>query len=142
MPQRPESRVVLATGTTATSLRQPHEIDAELSEVLYGQRGHELITFFYRRTRNAEAATDLLAETFANAAVHRRNDETLSAHDGEWLRNIAKLELSRYFRRLRVDLTAVTRLAMTVPRLTESEVAMLHEATMSQNNARLGAVSA
>ncbi len=133
---------MLATETTAQALRPPHEIDAELADVLYGQRGHELITFFYRRTRNAEAATELLAETFANAAVHRRNDETLSPHDGEWLRNIAKLELSRYFRRLRVDLTAVTRLTMTVPRLTESEVAMLHEATVSQPNARLGVMSA
>lgn len=136
-------RVVLATETTAAALRSPNEIDPELAEVLYGQRAHELITFFYRRTRNAEAATELLAETFANAAVRRRNDDQLSAHDGEWLRNIAKLELSRYFRRLCVDLTAVERLTMTVPRLTESEVAMLEESTASaQPNTRLGAMSA
>lgn len=128
---------MLATETIATDLRTPEQIDAELADVLYGQHGHELITFFYRRTRSADAATELLAETFANAATRRRHDEQLSAHDGEWVRNIAKLELSRYFRKLRVELTTVDRLAMTIPRLTATEVAML-DASTQHKHARLG----
>ena len=119
-------------------LISPRELDRELFDVLYGRRAHELITFFYRRTRNADAAADLLAETFAIAVLRRRNDADLALYPAEWLRNIAKLELSRYFRRLDVELRAVTRLHMEVPRLTETEIIVLDAEIHEERNNRLG----
>lgn len=114
------------------------DLDHELFEVLYGRRAHELITFFYRRTRNADAAAELLAETFAVAVLRRRSDPSLSVDDPEWLRNVAKLELSRYFRRLQVELHTVTRLQMNIPRLTETEIVVLDAEIHEERNARLG----
>lgn len=114
------------------------DLDAELFDVLYGRRAHELVTFFYRRTRNADTAAELLAETFAIAVLRRRHDPELSVHQPDWLRNIARLELSRYFRRLDVELRAVTRLQMNVPRLTETEIVVLDAEIHEERTARLG----
>lgn len=114
------------------------ELDLELFDVLYGRRAHELITFFYRRTRNADAAAELLAETFAVGVLRRRNDPELSVHNPEWLRNIAKLELSRYFRKLEVELVTVNRLGMEIPRLTETEIIVLDAEIHLERNLRLG----
>lgn len=119
-------------------LISPRELDADLFDLLYGRRAHELITFFYRRTRNADAAAELLAETFAIAVLRRRSDPELALHPAEWLRNIAKLELSRYFRRLDVELRAVTRLHMEIPRLTETEIIVLDAEIHEERNSRLG----
>lgn len=120
----------------------PRELDRELFDLLYGRRAHELITFFYRRTRNADAAAELLAETFAIAVLRRRNDADLALHPAEWLRNIAKLELSRYFRKLEVELRAVTRLQMEIPRLTETEIIVLDAEIHEERNNRLGSSAA
>ncbi len=95
--------------------------------------------FFYRRTRNADISAELLAETFAAGALRRRNDPTLSVHNAEWLQNIARLELSRYFRKLNVELVHVSRLGVDVPFLTPSEKTVLDaEVRTLSESARLG----
>lgn len=129
LPPHPSVNLGLATA---------RHLDRELFEVLYGRRAHELITFFYRRTRNADAAAELLAETFAIAALRRRSDPELSVRDSEWMRNIAKLELSRYFRKLDVELKAVNQLNMDIPRLTETEIVVLEAEIHEARNSRLG----
>jgi len=98
----------------------------------------ELITFFYRRTRNPDAAAELLAETFAVGVLRRRSDPDLSVNEPEWLRNIAKLQLSRYFRKLEVELVAVNRLGMEIPRLTDTEIVVLEAEIYEERNIRLG----
>ena len=139
-----EDSPVLGTQTLPTAapinfgLISPRELDGELFDLLYGRRAHELITFFYRRTRNPDAAAELLAETFAIAVLRRRNDADLALNPAEWLRNIAKLELSRYFRKLDVELKAVNRLQMDIPRLTETEVIVLDAEIHEERNNRLG----
>lgn len=122
-----------------TGLLTAEQVDADLARVLYGERAHELITFFYRRTRNADSAAELLAETFATAALRRRSDSSLSPTQPEWLRNIAKLELSRYFRNLSVELSSVARIGMKVPRLTMTEILVLDGEVRDIRNQRLGA---
>lgn len=119
-------------------LTAPQQLDAALFQEMYGRNAHELITFFYRRTRNADAAAELLAETFAIAAQRRRNDPDLSLESQDWLHNIAKLELSRYFRELRVGLDAVTQLQMRIPTLTETEIGRLDAEINQSQHARLG----
>jgi DNA-directed RNA polymerase specialized sigma24 family protein len=114
------------------------ELDLELFDVLYGRRAHELITFFYRRTRNPDASAELLAETFAVGVLRRRSDPDLSVRKLEWLRNIAKLQLSRYFRKLEVELVAVNRLGMEIPRLTDTEIVVLEAEIYEERNIRLG----
>jgi hypothetical protein len=127
--------------TEAKARLTADQIDRDLAAVLYGRRAHELITFFYRRTRNADSAAELLAETFASAALRRRSDPDLSVRDADLLRNIAKLELSRYFRHLRVETNSVERVGMEIPRLTQSEIAVLDAELSEAHNLRLGAVA-
>ena len=120
-----------------TDLRTPDEIDSELTSVVYRQQAFQLLRFFYRRTRDAEAACYLLAETFASASIHRRHQQDLSLDDPTWIRNIAKLELSRYFRRLRVEARNVERLNMYVPLMTEEEQADLEDEIARTQRTRL-----
>jgi DNA-directed RNA polymerase specialized sigma24 family protein len=136
--------IVLGTRSPRTiasvnsGLATASELDLELFDVLYGRRAHELITFFYRRTRNPDAAAELLAETFAVGVLRRRSDPDLSVNEPEWLRNIAKLQLSRYFRKLEVELVAVNRLGMEIPRLTDTEIVVLEAEIYEERNIRLG----
>ena len=138
----PEDLGVLTTQPRideTAGLRTPQEVDAELAAELYGPRAHELITFFYRRTRDADSSAQLLAETFATAALRRRKDPSLSVRETEWLQNIARLELSRYFRKLKVELVHVSRLGIDVPLLTPLEKTVLDaEVRMLSESARLG----
>lgn len=119
-------------------LTAPQQLDPALFHEMYGRSAHELVTFFYRRTRNAEAAAELLAETFAVAAQRRRHNPNLSLDRPNWLHNIAKLELSRYFRELSVSLDVVTQLQMRVPMLTEAEIERLDTEIDQERHARLG----
>jgi RNA polymerase sigma factor (sigma-70 family) len=72
---------------------------------------------------NAEVADDLLAETFAAAWMARTRFRDLGKPGGAWLCGIARRELSRYFRRERVELRAVRRLGIDVPVLDRESVA-------------------
>ncbi len=136
--------IVLGTRSPRTiasvnsGLATASELDLELFDILYGRSAHELITFFYRRTRNPDAAAELLAETFAVGVLRRRSDPDLSVNEPEWLRNIAKLQLSRYFRKLEVELVAVNRLGMEIPRLTDTEIVVLEAEIYEERNIRLG----
>ena len=106
----------------------PHQLDPRLAATLYGDAGEALLTFFYRRTRDANASTALLAETFAVAALHRRTNPSLDATDTTWLSKIAKLELSKYFRDLSVQTPHSDRLGCRVSPLTDADVAALEAA--------------
>ena len=123
-PERNENIVVKGSRTT-TATTTPREVDEDLACVIYRQRAFQLQRFFYRRTRDADATSYLLAETFASAAIHRKHQHDLTLDNPEWIRNIAKLELSRYFRRLRVEARNVERLGLTVPMMTEEEASDL-----------------
>ena len=137
----PDLLDVLKTQTSDenSGLRTPEEVDPDLARELYGARSHELITFFYRRTRDADASAQLLAETFATAALLRKKDPSLPASDLRWVNNIARLELSRYFRKLAVQLVHVNSLGLAVPLLTPLQKTVLDaEVRMLSDHARLG----
>lgn len=119
-------------------LTSPQQLDPALFQEMYGRNAYELITFFYRRTRNADVAAELLAETFAVATLRRLDNPDLSLDRTDWLHNIAKLELSRYFRELSVGLHAVTQLQMRIPLLTDTEIERLDTEIDQERNARLG----
>jgi RNA polymerase sigma-70 factor (ECF subfamily) len=84
---------------------------------LYDRWAEPLLAYFYRRVLDAEVAADLLAETFMIAFEKRSRFRDTGAPGGAWLFGIASRELSRYFRRRRVQLRTVERLGLVVPDL-------------------------
>jgi DNA-directed RNA polymerase specialized sigma24 family protein len=67
--------------------------------VFYRRHVEELIAFFMRRTRNAELAADLTAETFAAALVARARFDPGRGSASAWLFGIALNKLARVERR-------------------------------------------
>ena len=96
----------------AASVADPHAF-----RELYDRWAEQLLAYFYRRVYDSEVAADLLAETFAIAFEKRARFRDTGSPGGAWLYGIAGREVSRYFRRHRVQLRAVERLGFTVPEL-------------------------
>jgi RNA polymerase sigma factor (sigma-70 family) len=89
---------------------------------LYALHAEGLLGYFARRTMQAEVAVDLVAETFAQAFVHR--DEFRGRDDGEaiaWVYGIARGQLGSYFRRGQVHRRALGRLGVDVPDLVDAD---------------------
>lgn len=84
---------------------------------LYDRWAEPLLAYFFRRVYDPEVAADLLAETFAIAFEKRERFRDRGAPGGTWLYGIAGREVSRYFRRRRVQLQAVERLGFAMPEL-------------------------
>ena len=89
------------------SSREP-EIFGELFE----RHADDMLAFFARRTFDAEAAAELVAETFAEAFSSRRRFRHEGVDGAAWLYGIGKHLLSRYFRAGAVEERARRRLGM------------------------------
>ena len=99
--QRDEELLVASHG-------EPHRFVELYDRTLPG-----LLAFFVRRTLDAQVAADLAAETLAQAYASRarfrdRGDGSATA----WLYTIARRQLGRYLRRLRVEDAARRRLGI------------------------------
>lgn len=116
----------------AASVRVP-----EAFGELYRRRSDELLAFFYRRTSDPHVAADLMAETFAIAFRRRSKFRSDSGTAIAWLFGIGKLELARYFRKQHVELRAVKKLKIDVPRLTADDIARI-ESLVDADLARPG----
>ena len=79
---------------------------------LYREHADDLLTFFARRTLDAEAAADLTAETFAQALASRRRFRDQGDGPAPWLYGIAHHQLTHYYRRGRASAKARERLGM------------------------------
>jgi RNA polymerase sigma-70 factor (ECF subfamily) len=86
---------------------------------LYDRWADPMLAFLYRRVLDAEVAADLLAETFAIAYEKRGRYRDTGAPGAAWLYGIVRIELSRYFRKHRVQLKTAQRLGLVVPELDE-----------------------
>jgi RNA polymerase sigma-70 factor (ECF subfamily) len=89
---------------------------------MYDQRAKDVLRYIARRTPDPEVAVDLLAETFAQAIARRRSfrgrsDEELVG----WIFAIARSQLSDYWRRGRYERTAMERLGVDRPALSDEE---------------------
>jgi RNA polymerase sigma-70 factor (ECF subfamily) len=108
-----------------------------ISQLVSGGLGHEaivdlyrrlrprLVNFFLRRTRDPEAATDLVAETFARAIEHARRFRGGVDAD-PWVWGIARNVLAEYVRRDHVEQRTLRRLARE-PAVTATELVVLAE---------------
>ncbi|MDP2710136.1 MAG: RNA polymerase sigma factor [Solirubrobacteraceae bacterium] len=103
-------------------------LDADDIADLYAGHARQLVTFFARRTYDAEAAVELMAETFAAAVAGRagfrgRGDDAAAA----WLYSIARNRLSDWLRHAYVERKALSRLGLEPPQLSDAELERIEE---------------
>jgi RNA polymerase sigma factor (sigma-70 family) len=79
---------------------------------LYRRHAEDLLRYFARRTLDPESATELTAETFAQAFASRTTYRDTGVSGVAWIYGIARHQLSRFFRSGRVDRAARRRLGM------------------------------
>ena len=84
----------------------------EMFGVLFERHAEPMLAFFARRTLDAEAAAELVAETFAEAFSSRRRFRDQGVDGAGWLYGIGRNLLSHYFRSGAVDARARRRLGM------------------------------
>ena len=99
--------------------------DAASFEAFYVRHVDELLGFFARRTRDAEAAADLTAETFAAALTARRRYRPDKGSAGAWLYGIALKKLADMQRRGYVERKGRRRLGMERLDLTDADIARI-----------------
>src|SRR5262245_15947051 len=86
--------------------------DPEAFAAFYRRHARPVAAFFVTRTRDAEAAADLTAETFAAALEGVGRFRARRGTATAWLYGIARHQLSRWQRRRAVDDRARRRLGM------------------------------
>ncbi len=99
--------------------------DPDAFRALYDRWSKPLLAYFYRRTFDAEASADLLAETFAIAFDRRHRFRRLGRPGAGWLFGIARRELAHWYRHQEVELKAVRRLGLEVPELDDESIARI-----------------
>jgi len=97
--------------------------DAASFERFYVRHVDALLGYFARRTRDAELAADLTAETFAAAMVSRSSYKGASA--AAWLFAIAHHKLADYQRRGSAESRMRTRLGMEPVEVTEDDAELI-----------------
>jgi RNA polymerase sigma-70 factor, ECF subfamily len=86
--------------------------EPEAFGVLFERHAQGMLGYFARRTLDAEAAAELVAETFAEAFSSRRRFRDQGVDGVGWLYGIGRNLLSHYFRSGAVDARARRRLGM------------------------------
>ncbi len=95
---------------------------------LYDRHAKVMLGFFARRTFDADAAVDLVAETFARAFVDRgRFRGETEAEQAAWLYGIARNLLADWRRKAHVERRAMAKLGVERRALTESEYERIEE---------------
>jgi RNA polymerase sigma factor (sigma-70 family) len=99
--------------------------DAASFELLYLHHVEGLLGFFSRRTRDAELAADLTAETFAAALAGRRRYRRDAGAASSWLFGIAMNKLADAQRRGYAERRARRRMGMERIELTDDDIARI-----------------
>ena len=87
-----------------------------------------MLVYFTRRVLDVDVAFDLLSETFAKALERRRQFRGASPEEEQgWLFSIARSELSHYWRDGRVERSALARLGVPVPGLSDPEIERIED---------------
>ncbi len=106
-------------------------------EEFYARHVDTLLGFFSRRTRNADLAADLTAETFAAALSARRRYRRESGAPVAWLFGIAMKKLADAQRRGYAETRARRRMGMERIELTDADIARIDELGESTNASAL-----
>src|ERR687883_1316852 len=90
--------------------------------VFYRRHAEDVVAFFMRRTRTAELAADLTAETFAAALVARARFDPGRGSASAWLFGIALHKLARVERREAAERRARPRLGLQRVQVTDADI--------------------
>ena len=101
--------------------------DAEAFGIFYDRHAERLLTYFARRTWDAQDAADLTAETFAAAFAARRRYRDTGAPAFAWLLGIARHQLHHALRRQRIDDRARRRLHLERVALDDTSLTRIEE---------------
>jgi RNA polymerase sigma factor (sigma-70 family) len=112
-------------GTAATDDELLIQQDADSFELFYSRYFERLLVFFARRTRDAELAADLTAETFAAALTGRRRYRPQRGGADSWLFAIAYHKLGDAQRRGCAEDRARRRLGIERIELTDDDIARI-----------------
>jgi RNA polymerase sigma factor (sigma-70 family) len=112
-------------GTAATDDELLIQQDADSFELFYSRYFERLLVFFARRTRDAELAADLTAETFAAALAGRRRYRPQRGGADSWLFAIAYHKLGDAQRRGCAEVRARRRLGIERIELTDDDIARI-----------------
>ena len=123
--------------------RQSDGPDADDIARFYAAHARALVAYFARRTFDPQAASELMAETFASAVADRRafrgdGDEAAAA----WLYGIARHQLSGWYRSAAVERRMLGRLGLEPPVLSDVEYERVEELAGLARAARPGGVAA
>jgi RNA polymerase sigma factor (sigma-70 family) len=99
--------------------------DGESFEALYLRHAQRMLGYFARRTRDAELAADLAAETFAAALAARRRYRPEAGSASAWMFGIAAKKLADAQRRGYAERRARRRLGMDRIELTDADIARI-----------------
>jgi RNA polymerase sigma-70 factor (ECF subfamily) len=95
---------------------------------LYDAMAQPVLVFFARRVFDGEAALDLTAETFARALESRRKFRGSGERQAAaWVWGIARNVLGEYFKRGRIERTALRRLGLEPPAMTSDEIERIEQ---------------
>jgi RNA polymerase sigma-70 factor (ECF subfamily) len=126
-------------------LRRDHLIvplTADDIDALYRSHARAMVTFFGRRTLDAEAAVDLVAETFAIAIAERgkcRADDR--DEQAAWLFGIARNQLHGWYRSGAIERRALDRVGIERPELVDADVERIDELSgLADQRARVSAL--
>jgi RNA polymerase sigma factor (sigma-70 family) len=111
------------TSTDGELLERTRDGDRDAFGLLYERRHELVLAFLLKRTRNAEVAMDLMAETFAAALVTLVDrPPSIEGSAAPWLLTIARNTLVDSYRRGRVESAARARLALEPLPISDSDV--------------------
>ncbi|HEX6021538.1 MAG TPA: RNA polymerase sigma factor [Solirubrobacter sp.] len=107
----------------SSSLLVRSKKDPDAFAAFYDAYWERVLVYFTRRVLDADVAFDLLSETFAKALERRRQFRGASAEEEQgWLFSIARTELWHYWRDGRVERSALARLGVPAPGLSDPEI--------------------
>ena len=94
----------------------------------YDAYAERVLLFFARRVLDVDTAFDLLSETFAKALEHRHQFRGHTAEEEQgWLFSIARSELSHFWRAGKVERSALARVGVPVPDLSDPEIERIEQ---------------
>jgi RNA polymerase sigma factor (sigma-70 family) len=113
--------------SSSSALAQSKE-DPDAFAAFYDAYAERVLVYFTRRVLDVDVAFDLLSETFACALERRRQFRGTSAEQEQgWLFSIARSELSHYWRDGRVERSALARIGVPVPGLSDPEIERIED---------------
>src|SRR5919197_828125 len=117
---------MLSRRSRSLLLQSRHDPDAFAA--FYDAYAERVLIFLVRRVLDVDAAFDLLSETFATALERRHQFRGSTAEQEQgWLFSIARSELSHFWRDGRVERSALARMAVPLPGLSDPEIERIED---------------